>query len=262
MYYEVYADSLFVLYFVLDLYVLLLVNQLILGNVKVVKILIGAGLGAVLSILPLFVSLPWMKGGIWYACSWLFLGIYTFRIRNRKQFFYIMKTLLLVMVVLGGVITLLMNLLPRKGRFLGIAGVLLLGALCGKWLSGSIRKKREQGHFCKVWLVKKEGKLEVKALIDTGNALMEPISGKPVAVIGEALLKKYYGEEIPQVYRVIPFHSVGKRNGMLRGYQLEEMIIETEAGEKLCKDVFVAVSEELLTEGKAYEMILNPKQLL
>lgn len=262
MYYEVYADSLFLLYFVLDVYVLLLVNKLVYGNVKVTRLLTGAALGAVMALLPLFVSIPCLKGGVWYAFSILLMGSYTFRIHSRKQFFGIMKMLLVVMIILGGFITLFMSVLPVGRRFWGIAGVLIAGALCCKWLSKNVDSKRELGHFCKVQLVKENQILEVKALLDTGNTLIEPISGKPVAVVGEELLVKYYGEEIPQVYRVIPFCSVGKRKGVLKGYQLEEMRIETDGGKKVCKDVFVAVSKELLTEGKEYEIILNPKLLL
>lgn len=261
MYYEVYADSLFFLYFGLDLYVLWVVNKLVLEKVKGIRLLTGAALGAVMALLPFLISIPFLKGGIWYVCSILVMGSYTFRVQSKKQLLGIMKRLLMVMIILSSVLTLFMKVLPGEGRFLGSAGILLLGALCCKWLSENVDKKRTRGYFCKVRLVKGKESLEVNALLDTGNTLVEPISGKPVSVVGEALLMKYYGGEIPQVYRVIPFHSVGKKRGILQGFQLDEMVIETDEGEIVCKEVFIAASSELVTEGKSYEMILNPKLL-
>ncbi len=65
--------------------------------------------------------------------------------------------------------------------------------------------------------------LEFSAMVDTGNYLREPFSGKPVALLGKKCgcsLKSYMSDER---YTVIPFSSVGTEKGILEGIRCDCM---------------------------------------
>lgn len=66
-----------------------------------------------------------------------------------------------------------------------------------------------------------------KALVDTGNRLYEPLTGKPVCLIEYAGLKSHIHKTsfIP-VQWVIPYHTIGKSNGMLWGFTADEVIFQ------------------------------------
>jgi len=73
-------------------------------------------------------------------------------------------------------------------------------------------------------------------------------------------------QEPPILYRAIPYHSIGKKNGILKGYLVQEIRIETGGVTKICKDTYIAVCEEYITSeendgGNQVKMILNPRLL-
>ena len=163
-------------------------------------------------------------------------------------------------LLMGGMLLLLKKIPWLEQRMLGIWGILGAGALV-YLLFGYFAECRSHGNnWCKVVLIQNKNRITVTALLDSGNSLIEPISGKPVAIIERDLARKLWGEE-PSLYRAVPYHSIGKKRGILKGYPLQEMQIETEGVIKICKDSYVAVCEEYITEGHV-KMILNPDCLL
>ena len=60
--------------------------------------------------------------------------------------------------------------------------------------------------------------MTIKALLDTGNCLYEPLTGKPVCLVEYGRLKTCLknGTVIPGI-RAIPYHSIGKKHGVLLG---------------------------------------------
>lgn len=95
--------------------------------------------------------------------------------------------------------------------------------------------------------------MRVTALIDSGNSLTEPISGKPVSIIDRGVFCELWEQNAP--FRAIPYRSIGKKHGILQGYLLPELKIEMEGIEKRFENVYVAVSEEY---AGGMRMILNP----
>lgn len=259
MYYELYVDSLFLVNFVMNLYLLLMVDGRLFRTATRKRILLGAAVGAILYFLPFFIPGPvWLKYVIGMSIGGIAMLLITFRIRSVTGFWHVFECFLMCSVLMGSVM-LLMKRMPMFRQWMGcIWGILGVGALI--YLSAAYRRGslRQNGTLCRVTLVHKGNKISVTALIDSGNSLTEPISGKSVAVIEEDLVRKLWGEE-PHLYRAIPYHSVGRSKGILKGFLLQEMQIETDGVVKVCKDVYVAVCEEYITEH--VKMILNPALL-
>ena len=72
----------------------------------------------------------------------------------------------------------------------------------------------------------------MKALVDTGNGLMEPISKKAVSLVGRDYFERQWEKEgkrkefQPVRFRAIPYHAVGTQNGILHGYDMDRLINE------------------------------------
>ena len=100
--------------------------------------------------------------------------------------------------------------------------------------------------------------IRVQALVDTGNHLTDPISGAPVSLISRQIARCLAPCLVEEKYHAIPYHSVGRQNGILSAYELPRMRIE-EAGEVLVREhIIVAICDAGISEDSAYQMILHP----
>ena len=178
-----------------------------------------------------------------------------FRIRSIRAFFRIVEQLLLYSLLMGGTLLFLIRRVPYlRSRMTGISGILGMGALAFLGFSRVQEHREAKKAMCHVTLVHGAESIRVTALIDSGNSLIEPISGKPVSIIEKDAFDRLW-KKVPDYYRAVPFHSIGKKRGVLKGYLIPEIQIEQDGVVKSCRDVYVAVSEE---EIAGVRMILNP----
>lgn len=182
----------------------------------------------------------------------------TFRIKNVKSFWRFFECYLMYSFLLGGVMLVMKRVSWIEPFMNCIWGILGVGAVL--YLLIGYRKSvlQRKSTLCRATLVHNGNRVTVTALLDSGNSLVEPVSGKPVAVIEADLVHKLWGEE-PGLYRAIPYHSIGKKKGILKGYWVQELRIEAEGVVKICEGVYVAVCEEYITNH--VKMILNPIML-
>ncbi len=263
MYYEIYADSLLLLHFFLNLYLLALVNQLLYGVASRKRLAYGALLGTFCSVIPMMLPIPlrigWMAGfllSVWTMCR------YTFRVTEKRQLLQIMEKMVLITLVLGGILRIILKYSGGLGAGTWGVVVIVLSALPVYWLTCKLLiKKRERHSDCKVFLYNDSGKVEVNALLDTGNTLVEPISGSPVSVAEPETLLNMLGGIWPEGYRIVPYHSVGKQHGLMKAYLIKAIWVEVEGSYKECQNVYVGESKEFFREGSKYQMILNPEIL-
>lgn len=121
------------------------------------------------------------------------------------------------------------------------------------------------------------------ALVDTGNSLHDPLTNMPVVVVEYNAIKEILPEEIRRVFaesktedlsgitlaisgsswfsrfRLIPFTSLGKENGMLIGFKPDYIEVEKEDGKKGTKDVIVGIYEKALSKNEKYRALLSPE---
>lgn len=114
--------------------------------------------------------------------------------------------------------------------------------------------------FCSVVIAGDEKPIEVKALIDTGNGLEDPVSHRPVAVLDEEVWNSLKRWMKPEKYKMIPYHSIGKERGLLEGYEIDEIVVKGHTGRKQFEKVIVAVYKGKVSGKGSYQMIL-PFQL-
>ncbi len=267
MYYEVYIDSLFLLSFTLNLYLFLLLNRKLDRTATRLRLLLGAGAGAAgyvaAFLLPfggpvgktLFLVL-FVNGGVLY-------GVY--RPSSFKAFIRLWELALGYCLILGGAFFLLTSHVETfKEHRMSLTGVLACGGLFCLGIGGlEERKERERAAPCEAVLKSKTGRrIAVKALVDTGNCLREPISGAPVSVLDKELWEALWdGGKEPEGFRAVPYRSVGCERGILKAYEIPELLIRQDGFQRLCRNVYVGLNEGKAASMGDYGMLIHPELL-
>lgn len=98
-----------------------------------------------------------------------------------------------------------------------------------------------------------------RALFDTGNGLVEPITGKIVHLAEERLLRPLVegDETAKENLCVIPFHSVGEENGILYGIKADEMVVLVEGEPEFIYNPIIGIYKGTLSARGRYSVILN-----
>ena len=136
-------------------------------------------------------------------------------------------------------------------------------------------KLSKQDMFCDVKLKLEEKTLSFKAIIDTGNFLRDPISKAPVIIVEKETLKGFLPAEIvdnthdiingknvelgafSQRIRAIPFKSLGKENGLILGFKLNNALIEYQDIGYRAKNVIIGIYNGKLSRSGKYNALVG-----
>ena len=268
MHYELYVDSLFLVNFVMNLYLLLLVNRSAFRTATPGRLLLGAAVGGLGGLLPYLLPGPGlMKMGVGIIAGTVGMILMAFPVKSLRMFLKLLEKLLVYSFCMGGALLFLIRAIPSLRNILtGIFGIMGVGGLCFLFLSRFRKSEGQEESLCRAALICKAGKLEVVGLVDSGNTLIEPISGKPVCIVTEQVLSSLKGE-LPAGYRVVPYHSIGKSRGILESYLLPELQLELNGITRTFRQVWIAaspqgISEQDNAEAESVKMIVNPMLFL
>lgn len=179
------------------------------------------------------------------------------------------------------------NIFMKNGVYIGSypIKITILGGLIGfviTYIAFKIVKikinRRDIIYTVKIKIQDKE--VEVKALLDTGNQLREPITGNSVIVVSKQKLYsviskkildnlenilggdgKYLLSEIEEKYllkfRIIPFSSIGKQNGLMLGVKADRIIIEKEDSRTVKDNVIIGIFNQKLDKNDRYSALIS-----
>lgn len=262
MQYEIYIDSLFLLDFAMNLYLLLLLDRNLNHTATWKRLLGGAALGGAGYCLMFFLPIPYVPVKI------MFVGIpvnalvlyVAFQPDSPALYKKMLERLCGYAFLFGGAFYALLRLFPFWRRYLsGLGGILLLGAILCLYFSYQSRtENRTRTCFVKVRLPDENGQMcSLTGLVDTGNGLREPISGKPVCLMEREVFESLYPKG-REGLRMIPFRSVGCPKGILPGYPVPELIIEEDGRKTGHKQVYIGISDNVLSVQGGYQILLHP----
>ena len=261
MHYELYLDSLFLLNFGMNLLLLSLVDYSMGHTATWYRLLSGAGIGAGCYLLP-FLWNGTVTGKILlcFLPGTLLMLYVAFPIRSLRALWICFRKLMFATFLIGGILVALLRGFPTGRKYLPGVGLLLgAGAFSGWVLLRGRKREKEQAGYCEVVLRGAEETLRIHALIDSGNTLTEPISGAPVSVLDARIFDRLWPEGLPG-FRAIPYHSVGKKSGILKGYLVPQIMIGHQGVEREYRNVYLAVSGEEIA-GEDLPMLINPALL-
>lgn len=126
------------------------------------------------------------------------------------------------------------------------------------WFAELIRGKRlESRRVLGVAVVFGGQYWQVRALIDSGNFLREPISGRPVAIMEEDFAREII-KVIPDRqsrFHLVPYRAIGTDNGLMEGYRADYIIV----GDKKIRSPIVAIYKGKF-DGE-YNMLLHMEMI-
>lgn len=135
--------------------------------------------------------------------------------------------------------------------------------------------------FCKLKIYFQDKQVETMAMMDTGNMLKDPISRMPVIVVEKDVLydmipyrilqniEHIIGGDVPQElyeegsveylskFRVIPFSSIGKQNGLLLGFKAKKVEVEILEEEESIENVIIGIYDKTLSKKNQYHALLG-----
>ena len=257
MYYELYVDVLFLVNFLMDYLLLLLVRRMLKCTATHGNVCLGATLGSLMTCIIVVLPIPYafLKFILFHMIVNTFMIRVGLKIKNMKSFVKAYILLYIGGFLLGGVMQAANQYIRVGSLFFAIAvgGYYVVSKL---WDFIASVQKINQYH-CKVDLYLGEKKCQVEGIIDTGNGLRDPISNQPVSILDKVAARQFLGEEKMSRVRYIPYHSIGKKEGILLAVKIDRMCIY---GENECwvEEPLIGVSEETISAEGEYQLILNP----
>lgn len=258
MYYELYIDAFFLVNFMMDFILLSLVCRMLKCPATHGSILAGAVLGALCTCM--IIIIPGIKVFVKFilfhgACNILMIKT-GLKIGWNKTFLRAYLLLYICGFLVGGVMEYFRQYIRTGSLFFALA-VLGYSVSLGIWKLVTYLSERNVRHL-RVRLLKSGREYETEALVDTGNRLRDPVTGKPVSIISGKVWEELNAGN-PEGFRYIPYHSIGKAEGVMPAVTLDAVYVLEDPQVQIKKPV-VAVCEEYMTADE-YEMLVNPDLL-
>lgn len=254
---EIYADSLLLICFPIQFGLLEYVNVKY-NSASLGRMMAASAVGSVFFLLSFGGGrFFWVKTALCILLGNVVMLRIAFPVKGFIPFLNTLEECVKGSVLMGGIMALLLKILPvRRLGFWGTWGIVLLSNILILLLRGRAKQGLDRKEFCRVVLIQGKDRVELDAIVDTGNSLEEPISRAPVNIIpGEVLRKFWQDDDAP--CRMVPFCSIAQK-GMLKAYLLDELVVNRNGHEKRFAKVYVAACSSSV-EQKIKKMILNPR---
>ncbi len=274
MQYTVYADVLFLVNWLMD-YVLLKAAAAVLRlKAGRIRMALAAALGAAWVCVIAVIRLPRAAEavGSLAVVSSLMIRI-AFCPKGVRTFLRQLLTLYGIAIAGGGMVNLiyfhtpagyyLKNLVqgqaslnPKPAAVIAVSGAAVFAA------SRMIRKLTDYRHlgselYTAVLYVKGRS-VSLTGLLDTGNRLREPATGKAVHIAQRAALEPLEPDREELFGFLVPYRSVGTEAGILTAVRLDRMDLISAKGEKITLDnPLVGIYEGKLSADNTYQLILH-----
>ncbi len=290
----IYLDVVLVENLCMNYIILFATGYLLKRKINHIRLILSALLGGIYSILAYMQILKIYSHFVLKILLSIVMVYLAYHAKNGKNFAKELLFFYLTSFVFGGsAFALLYFVKPEEifmlnGSYVGTypLKIALLGGLVGftmtaiafHFVKGKLTKKDV---YCMLSIYWKEKELTIRALLDTGNMLKDPITSMPVIVVEKEALKEILpdsilenltniiGGDVPkEVYedenleymtkfRVIPFRSLGKTNGMLLGVKVNKITIEQGEEKKTFQNIIVGIYEQKLSKKGQYAALIG-----
>lgn len=243
----VYLDLLVILNFLVDFFLLLGTGRLAGHPPDVKKAALAAAVGGVYGGACVLPGLSFLSGTLWRLVSLAAMAGIAFGFRRdaaRRGILFVLLSMALggVAIGLGG------------GSFWAL--IFSAGTVCLMCLLGF------RGKVGPEYVPVQIGDVRITALRDTGNSLTDPLTGQQILVVSSRVGQRLLGVAAEDLadpvaamrkvsgLRLIPFHAVGRSNGVLPVKRFEAVQIG-----HWCGDYLVAFAPNELGKGRPYEAL-------
>ncbi len=283
-----YVDIIFLENIFMNCIILLATGIILKDQTRIIRNLIASVIGSIYAII-IYVSNIEIYSNVFLKLILSFVIVYiAFKPLNIKSLFKHIVIFYLTSFTFGGVAFALLyfvrpqDILYENGVLIGTypIKIILIGGILGfiiitisfKNIKGKFTKR---DMFCTIKLFVENKQIQLRAIIDTGNLLKDPITNSPVIVVEKNKLINFFpkiiidnttkiinGEQIDldkyaSKIRVIPFNSLGKENGMLLGIKIEKMEIEYQDVLSNFNNTIIGIYNGLLSKNGKYSALIG-----
>ena len=288
----IYLDIIFVENILMNYIILFATLVKVKNKGQQIRLLMSGIIGSVYAIIVYLEILPIYSGIIAKAILSIVMVYIAFNPRNIKQLFKQLLIFYLVSFIFGGCTFALIyfikpeNVQMRNGVFVGTypIKVALIGGVIAfiiTQIAFKINKNKlnTKNTLFNIQIYYDDKIINIKALLDSGNMLKDPVSGIPVIIIEKEIMYKIIpknildyiekimkGDEKEEKYdiqnyiskiRMVPFMSIGRENGMLVGIRLDKIKIQTEDIDVERKDVIAGIYDRKITKDNKYNALIG-----
>ncbi len=264
VHYIIYIDRVWLMEFVTSTYLLFLTGQAFGIKRNTVRLLAGAAAGAAVFVILLILPGVGMMPGVLLQvlCINPLLLKAAFSFRTKEAVVKAYACMNGMGLLLGGAVLGVSGYLPGMRENTGTGKVLVVitavTALVSLYLH--IRKKGgKDRERCQVKLDFYGEVLSCTGFVDSGNSLYEPYRKRPVCILEKQAAGDLVGRVPPEKFFLIPFHSIGKKHGLLAAVELPLMEVEDQEVKRTFRKAVVALSDEVMTGKGDYQVILHPE---
>lgn len=285
--------------FIINYLLLYSTNRITKSKVKKKSIVIGSLVSTVYSVIVFLPSLLFLSSFIFKLLISALIVYLTFKSKSIKNFCYQWFCFYIVSFIFAGAIislsanfTNISKFLLREVSLLEIFSIkhIILGTLMALFISvivfGFNHTKKEMERFIvDAKIIYSQREIEIKALIDTGNTLKDPLSNRSVFVVElsrlysllpEGLVDYYNSKEKKNIEDVIinlndkfpillvPFKSIGNDNGLILGFRPDKVIIklpEEDCDLELSK-IIIGIYDGYLSSDNEFSGLLDYQSIV
>ena len=256
MYHELYIDIFFLENLMMDSLLLFALDHILKSGRPRGRLFLCGAVGSFLTCVVIAVPFPGIiKLFFFHVVINSLMIFFGLKINCAAQFIRAYLLLYAVSVIMGGIMTLFRPYMRYVSLFYCAAfGAYFLFMKLWKimaYLAG------RQCDIVRVTLYTERGETTADALWDTGNRLRDLVTGVPVSVIDQNLLFRITDHiEDEKGFHMIPYRSVSGE-GIMKVFRIRKMCVHTDV-DRWISEPMIGVAEEPVSEGKEYEIILNP----
>jgi stage II sporulation protein GA (sporulation sigma-E factor processing peptidase) len=294
----IYLDAVWMLNFLLDMMLLMLVQALAKDNTRKRRMLFGAFIASLLVPVSLYYPdsfLMTVPGKLFYSVIIILCG---FRFKTIYRMFKLLALFYFSTFSVGGGLIAAHYLfespfgLSDSGMLTFHSGygdpVSWLFIIIGFPLSWLFTKSRMDKHavekirydqLCPVTIQLKQQTFSTTGYIDSANQLMDPATKRPVIICDEVFLKQWFSEEDWQMLKkahteldmdslpkewekklhIVPYQGVEGRSNFLFAVRPEQLIIYYDNQRIVTNKVLIGIQFAELTKDQSYHCLLQPQ---
>lgn len=255
MKYELYIDVFVLNNFCMDTLAFIL-SGIFLDRKQPVRRAVLASFVGTFAATGAFLFLPdyyWYVGVIHAVVNPLMI-LLGFRPKNKREFLKDWIACYLIMLLSGGIMQWLsVTIFDGDQSLLCMLLTFLIGLIAAiLWEKQTVIGKRTYDVSLQIG----KNTVVLKAFYDTGNLLMDPYFDMPVQIAATEMVEEFLREnQVPG--RLVSFSSLGEKDGWIKAYTIDEMIVYQKKGNVQIKPAVVGVTSGQLFQHGDYQMILN-----
>jgi len=252
----IYVDLIFLENLFMNTVILYATAIVLKEKVKPIKILISSTVGGIYAIFLYSSFFLIFSNSIFKIFLSIVMVFIAYNPTNIKRLFKNLVMFYFTSFMFGGVTLALLHMLNENNIIFNngvlknsqLIRTIFIGGIVGFFIITigikTIKVRlNKQDLFCNIQIIINSKKLNVKAMIDTGNLLKEPITQAPVIIVEKEKLKQIISEHIlnnmlnieninqqklgeyQSKIKLIPFKALGTKTGLLVGIKADNIII-------------------------------------